>query len=252
MLQEHPEIPGVIFMPFGSRRKRTAANLKTNGPGAKANRLGGKDRTMRKKFMHNCKIPMRLQFFAEGDGAGVEGGNGGGSGSEGNAGTDTPMSFDDFLKGEGNQAEFDRRVQKAINTAVANEKQKWQVMTDDKLSEAEKLAKMTKEEKAEYLHKKQEKELEDREAAVTRKELMAEAKNTLAEKHLPVSLADVLNYTNADECNKSITAVEKAFQEAVEAAVNERLKGGKPIKKAPDTDNTDLAKEVERLMMGAY
>ena len=26
------------------------------------------------------------------------------------------MSFDDFLKGEGNQAEFDRRVQKAIDT----------------------------------------------------------------------------------------------------------------------------------------
>ena len=63
---------------------------------------------------------------------------------------------------------------------------------------------------------------------------MAEAKNTLAEKNLPVSLAEVLNYTDADSCSKSISAVEKAFQQAVEEAVNERLKGGKPPKKAPD------------------
>lgn len=141
------------------------------------------------------------------------------------------MSFDDFLKGEGNQAEFDRRVQKAIDTAVSNAQQKWQALTDDRLSEAEKLAKMNKEEKAAYMQQKKEKELSDREAVITRKELMAEAKNTLAEKKLPVSLAEVLNYADADTCNDSISAVEKAFQEAVEAAVNERLKGGRRQRK---------------------
>ena len=78
----------------------------------------------------------------------------------------------------------------------------------------------------------------DREAAITRKELMAEAKNTLAEKKLPVGLAEVLNYADADSCNKSITAVEKVFQQAVEVAVNERLKGGKPPKKAPENEVT--------------
>lgn len=97
---------------------------------------------------------MRLQIFAEGDGAGAgEGGNGGGPGTGGTemgAGTEQ-MSFDDFLKGEGNQAEFDRRVQKAIDTAVSNAQQKWQALTDDRLSEAEKLAKMNKEEKAAYM-----------------------------------------------------------------------------------------------------
>ena len=169
-------------------------------------------------FVCNCKVPMRLQIFAEGDGAGAgEGSNGGGSGTggEGEPGAGTgPMSFDDFLKGEGNQAEFDRRVQKAIDTAVSNAQQKWQALTDDRLSEAEKLAKMNKEEKAAYMQQKKEKELSDREAVITRKELMAEAKNTLAEKKLPVSLAEVLNYADADTCNDSISAVEKAFQEA--------------------------------------
>lgn len=209
---------------------------------------------MRKKyFMCNCKLPMDLQIFAEGDGAGAEGGNGGGAGGDGTGGTDPgaggAMSFDDFLKA-GNQAEFDRRVQKAVNTAVAKAHEKWQALADDKLSEAEKLAKMTKEEKAQYMQQKREKELSAREAAVTRKELMAEAKNTLAEKKLPAGLAQVLDYTDADACNKSIDAVEKAFGEAVEAAVNERLKGGKPPKKAPSGQDEDLASQVEALMMG--
>lgn len=208
---------------------------------------------MRKKyFMCNCKLPMNLQFFAEGDGDGANGGNGGGAGGEGTGSGGAPMSFDDFLKGEGNQVEFDRRVQKAVNTAVSNAQEKWKILTDDKVSEAEKLAKMTKEEKAEYQRKQQEKSLAEREAAVTRKELMAEAKNTLAEKKLPVGLAEVLNYTDADACNKSITAVEKAFQAAVEAAVQEKLKGGNPPKKAPESGDSDLAKQVEKLMMGEF
>lgn len=210
---------------------------------------------MRNKYMR-CMIPMKLQIFAEGgengDGAGAEDGNGGGSGMDTSGGTDPkPVSFDDFLKGDGNQAEFDRRVQKAVNTAVTKAQQKWQALADENLSEAEKLAKMTKEEKAQYLQQKKEKELINREAEITRKELIAEAKNTLAEKKLPVGLADVLNYADADSCNKSISAVEKAFQEAVETAVQDRLKGGKPPKKAPE-NNDDLEKQIEEAMRRIY
>lgn len=228
-------------------------------------------RIMRRKGM----LPMNLQFFAEpGNGAGAGDGNGGGAGGEGGTGGEGTgtgaggsagnggsgatgegggggkLSFDDFLTADkGNQAEFDRRLQKAVDTAVANTEKKWRALTDDKLSEAEKLAKMSKEEKAEYNRQKKEKELADREAAVTRKELMAEAKGTLAEKRLPVGLAEVLNYTDADACKESIATVEKAFQEAVEAGVQERLKGGEAMTKA-GSDDADLAKQVENLMMG--
>ena len=194
-------------------------------------------------------FPMTLQLFAEGDGDGAGGGNVSGAGASGEGTNNEPLSFDGFLTQEGNQAEFDRRVQKAIDTAVSNAQQKWQALADDKLSEAEKLAKMNKEEKAAYMQQKKEKELSDRESAVARKELMAEAKNTLAEKKLPAGLAEVLNYTNAESCNKSIDAVEKAFQAAVEAAVQERLKGGEPPKTPPNTGD-DMAKQVEALMMG--
>ena len=205
-----------------------------------------------------CKVPMNLQLFAEGgDGAGADGGNGGGSGDgegaggEGGAGSDTPPSFDDFLKTGGNQAEFDRRVQKAVNTAVTKAPEKWQALADDKLSEAEKLAKMTKEEKTQYMQQKREKELADREAAITRKELMAEAKNTLASDGLPQELAEVLDYSDADTCKKSMEKVKEVFQRAVETAVEEKLKGGKPPKKAPGGDaQKALEEQVYNIMMG--
>ena len=61
------------------------------------------------------------------------------------------------------------------------------------------------------------------------------AKEQLADKGLPVTLAEILNFSDAESCNKSIETVEKAFQAAVEKAVEDRIKGGKPIKKAPSS-----------------
>jgi len=185
-------------------------------------------------------LDMKLQLFAE-DGAGDN--NGGGEG--------TPetkpelMSFDDYLSA-GGQSEFDRRVQKAVNTAVTKAQEKWTALQDEKLSEAEKLAKMTQAEKAQYMAQKREKELADREAAITRRELQAEAKNTLTGKGLPIELADVLVYTDADACNASIEAVEKAFTAAVQAAVNEKLKGDAP-KKAPGSAHIYSAEELKAM-----
>ena len=129
---------------------------------------------------------INLQLFAdgEGDGSGAGDGNedgaGAGSGDGGNE-----MSFDDFLGQAENQAEFDRRVQKAVNTAVTKAQEKWQALTDDKLSEAEKLAKMTKEEKSEYKTRKLEKELADlkrqnalSEMSKTARKMLADEKST--------------------------------------------------------------------------
>jgi hypothetical protein len=203
------------------------------------------------KLNENTMIPMELQLFAE-DATGNE--DGGAAETAEDTNTDNtegqqqedPKTFDDLLGNKEYQAEFDRRVQKALET----QRSKLEVLFDEKATEAEKLAKMSEKEKAQYQQQKQEKALAERENAITRRELAAEAKNTLAEKKLPVSLAEVLNYSNADACKQSIEAVEKAFKEAVEASVEERLKGDKPPKKAPSQDDTDLAKQVESLMMG--
>lgn len=182
-----------------------------------------------------------------GGGSGDGGGSGSGSGSgSGDSGGNKEVSFDDFLKTGKNQAEFDRRVNKAIETA----KEKWEILLDDKVSEAEKLAKMTAVEKQQYMEKKRQEALDKREAEITKRELMATAKNTLTDKKLPLELADILVYSDADACNKSITAVEKAFNAAVEKAVEERLKGGDPMKKAPGSEKTSMEEEVAKALKG--
>lgn len=160
-----------------------------------------------------------LQLFAG------EGGDGGGSDPE-----DKPVSFDDFLKEEGNQAEFDRRVQKAVSTAVTNAQEKWKALTDDKLTEAEKLAKMTKEEKAEYKNRKLEKELADlkRQNAVT--EMAKTARKMLADEeiNIPDELLGHLVSESAEDTKATVEAFSRMYKTAVQAAVKDALKGNPP------------------------
>ena len=202
-------------------------------------------------------LPLNLQFFAEGgaDGAGADGNSAGnadgdkagddGAGSDGKEG-----GFDEFLKDPKNQAEFDRRVAKALET----NKETMQKEIEDRVAaaktEAEKLAKMNAEQKADYERQKREDELAKREAEITKRELTAQAKETLAEKGLPITLADVLDYADADACKKSIEAVEKAFTEAVEKAVKDKLAGGTPPKKAPDGSSESEKEMIMRYMKG--
>lgn len=184
------------------------------------------------------KAMRNLQLFAEGEGAGAGGSgdgggtggkNGAGSGDEGGSG-DEPLSFDDFLKQEGNQAEFDRRVQKAIDTAVSNAQKKWKDIHDDKLSEAEKLAKMTNEEKAAYRMSQMEKELNAFKEKDTLAEMSKTARKMLAEDeiNIPDELLAHLVSTDAEDTKNTVQAFAKLFKDAVQDAVKDKLKGNPP------------------------
>lgn len=177
-----------------------------------------------------------LQLFAEGgDGGSGVPGNGGGTGGDGGAGSggesgNEPLSFDDFLKQEGNQAEFDRRVQKAIDTAVSNAQKKWKDIHDDKLSEAEKLAKMTNEEKAAYRMSQMEKELNAFKEKDTLAEMSKTARKMLAEEdiNIPDELLSHLVSTDAEDTKNTVQAFVKLFKDAVQNAVKDKLKGNPP------------------------
>ncbi|WP_083638208.1 MULTISPECIES: DUF4355 domain-containing protein [Anaerostipes] len=201
------------------------------------------------------KYKLFLQLFTEGDDGGTGDGNGDGSGAEG--GNNEPMSFDDFLGLEGNQAEFDRRLNKAVKTAVTNAEEKWKALTDDKLTEAEKLAKMTKEEKAEYRAKKAEKELADLKKMNARTELAKTARKMLADEciNIPDELLSNLVTDDADGTNTAVKSFAKMYKEAVQAAVKEAIKG-KPPKAGTGGGNTitkeqimDIKDPIERQKM---
>ena len=178
-------------------------------------------------------VHLPLQYFAEPIPAADSGTNTPPAGGDGTAnGSEPPAqpSFDDVLKDKAYQAEFDKRMAKAQETVLAKARAEWETKAKAEQEEAAKLAKMNAEEKAKHEREKQEKALAEREAAVTRRELTAEAISQLTEKGLPAELHKCLNYSDADSCKASIEAVATAFNAAVETKVNDKLRGKPPVR----------------------
>lgn len=172
-----------------------------------------------------------LQMFAEGEGSGAAGEPAGdGTGATG-AETQTTelLSFDDYLA-QGGQAEFDRRVQKAIKTALSNAQEKWKTLTDDKVSEAEKLSQMTAEQKEKYRADKAEKELADLRRQIALDDMTKTARKMLTEEQITIPDEIVMNLV-CEDAEKTKDAVEgfvKSYKDAVAAAVKEALRGNPP------------------------
>lgn len=189
---------------------------------------------MKNKFL----FPLNIQMFADDD-PGTDPTNVDDQGKEGEEGgkpNNQPKTF--------TQEELDKIVQGRI----AKERKSWEKQLEDQKTEAQKLETMSDKEKKKYQEEKRTKELDDREAAITRRELTAQAKVQLADKGIPTELAEILNLTDAESCKKSIETVEKAFQTAVEKAVEEKIKGNAPMKKAKDKTLTDEELVYQKMM----
>ena len=176
-----------------------------------------------------------------GTGTGTDDSNGEGETDDNQTLEGEDKSFDDILKDKKYQSEFDKRVAKALETAKGKWETDYQAKVEEAKTEAEKLAKMNADQKAKYAEEKRLAELEKREKDITTRELRATAFETLAEKNLPKELVDILNYSDAEQCNKSIEAVEKAFQTVVERAVNEKLRGKQTPNKGGQGNAEDAA-----------
>ena len=170
----------------------------------------------------------------------AEDGVGGGAAAAGDSGTGAPstgdatadndtganaLSLDDLLKDKSVKSQIDRYVQKALTTARTNWDADKQQQIDNARTEAERLAKMSADERAKAEAAKREKALQDRESELTRRELRVTAADALTEKGLPVGLAEILVYTDADACNASIEAVSKAFSAMLAEAMEKRVAG---------------------------
>ena len=189
---------------------------------------------MKNKFL----FPLNIQMFADDD-PGTDQTNIDDQGKEGEEGgepNNQPKTF--------TQEELDKIVQGRI----AKERKSWEKQLEDQKTEAQKLETMSDKEKKKYQEEKRIKDLDDREAAITRRELTAQAKVQLADKGIPTELAEILILTDADSCKKSIETVEKAFQTAVQRAVEERIKGREPMKKAKDAKLTDEELVYQKMM----
>lgn len=184
-----------------------------------------------------------LQLFAEGDSAAA---------GAGEAAADQGAADEN-----GEKMIPQSKVEEIINAHFAKlkrdaEKQAEQARKEG-VTEGEKLASMSAEErfkaqqeKAESDFKAREDALKQREAEIMRKELRAQALETLAEKGLPSTLADILTYTDADACNASIATVEKAFRDTVKAEIDKRLAASSvPLTRGSSGVEKPKGKDVE-------
>lgn len=138
-------------------------------------------------------------------------------------------------------------VDRILGDRLAKERTKmekdWTAKVEAAKTEAQRMAAMTADEKAQHEREQQEKERKDREdalakreAAIQLRELRAEALETLAGENLPKALADCLDYSSADACKASIKTIGKTFNNAVQAEVENRLKGKTPAGGMADAD----------------
>lgn len=151
---------------------------------------------------------------------------------------DTPLTFDEILGDKTYQAEFDRRVQKALETA----RTKWEAEEQTKRTEAEKLAKMDAEQKAKYELKKANEERDSALAKLNAYELKNTAIRIAQEKGLDISLLEDIDYSKqtAETITTIIDTKKAVFDKAIEKAMNDKYK-----EKSPINVNSDVKAETK-------
>lgn len=123
------------------------------------------------------------------------------------------------------QREADRRVSQAL--------QKQEKKNQEKVREAEKLARMNEQEKYQYELEQREKAIEEKEKALALAENKNEAGKILADKGLSLDLVDFVVAEDAETMKDKIATLEKAFKSSVKAEVERRLSSNSPKRNLP-------------------
>lgn len=123
-------------------------------------------------------------------------------------------------------------TQEDIDRMIAREKAEWrraqEKAVQEARAEAERMAKMTAEERAQAEREKRESELTRREADISRREMRAQAMATLVSEQLPPELAELINYADANSYAASLETMKKVWNQAVQEGVEARMKGATP------------------------
>lgn len=119
-----------------------------------------------------------------------------------------------------------------LDEIVGRKFAKWQEKQQKAVDEAKKLAEMDATQKAEYERDQLKKELAELKRKSALSDMTKEARKMLSDEGINISdeLLAVMVTTEAEETKAAIDGFSKAFKEAVESAVRERLKGEPPRK----------------------
>ncbi len=120
----------------------------------------------------------------------------------------------------------DEDVDKLINRKFAE----WQAKKDQEINEAQKLAEMNEQQKAEYKLQKLQEELDAYKSREALSEMAKTARAILSEQNIniPDELVSVLVTTDADTTSANVKAFAKAFTSAVSQAVEQKITHKEP------------------------
>ena len=130
---------------------------------------------------------------------------------------------------------LEKRLAREIKKIEAEKQKAMELELKAELEEAEKLAKMSeaervkaKAEKERVKFEKERKKFEEEMRAFNQERMLNTTMTTLSEKNLPVEFASFLRADNAEQIMENIAIFGKHFNESVEKAVTERLRGKTP------------------------
>lgn len=136
-----------------------------------------------------------------------------------------------------------------IAKMMSAEKRKWEEEKEQEIeeakSEAERLAKLSKDEREKEQERKRKEALDKREQAIAYKELRIETRSLLAEEGLPLEFLDVVMTDSADDIQDNIKNIRTVFDEAVEKRVDERLAQKSP-KRGANSTSTLTREQIAR------
>lgn len=145
-----------------------------------------------------------------------------------------------------------------IEQMKADLEKSWQAKLDEAtaaakkagLSEAERLAQMSEAERLQEQLKQLQTENEQYKSNESRRALEAEAAKALASEQLPASFASMVMADDADGIKANIAAVKEAFNVAVQAEVDARIKGKTPPAGggAPATEAEQIRAQIRQIM----
>lgn len=145
------------------------------------------------------------------------------------------------------QEDVDRIIQERLTREKANHEREVREQIEKERREARRLAELSADEREKEVLKQREQELADRELKLQMKELELDTVDRLSEEGLPIQFKSFVMQEDADTTNENIKLFKAEWQKAIDAAVNEKLKGETPgkggsIRKTKDTKVEDINK----------
>ena len=135
------------------------------------------------------------------------------------------------------QEEVEALLQKETDRRISSAQKKWEKKSQEKVREAEKLAKLSEQERFQYELEQREKAIAEKEKQMALMENKAEASKALNERGISIALADFVVAEDADTMMENIRMLEDEFKKSVKAEVEKRLAGSSPKKNLGDSKN---------------